>query len=195
MAFNNNSRYDRPRSGGGFKPRFESRDRGPAEMHKAVCDSCRRECEVPFRPTSGKPVFCRDCFKREDNGGSSRSYEQRGPERSGERQMFDSVCADCGDTCKVPFQPNGDKPVFCSNCFGDKKQPVASRDSSGEQTSNPALKDKIEAIDAKLDRILNLLIPAAAELGAEELVEIEVEPVIKAKKKSPVKKSDAVKKQ
>ncbi len=39
-------------------------DRGPREMHKAVCADCKNECEVPFKPTEGKPVYCRDCFQK-----------------------------------------------------------------------------------------------------------------------------------
>ena len=40
----------------------------------------------------------------------------------GERQMFDAVCASCGKTCKVPFQPREDRPVYCSECFAKMKQ-------------------------------------------------------------------------
>ncbi len=36
--------------------------RGPREMFPATCSSCGKETEVPFRPTSGKPVYCSDCF-------------------------------------------------------------------------------------------------------------------------------------
>ncbi|MDP3640411.1 MAG: DNA-directed RNA polymerase [Nanoarchaeota archaeon] len=48
---------------------FESRgpprrDFGPREMHKATCSDCGQECEVPFKPTEGKPVFCRDCYAK-----------------------------------------------------------------------------------------------------------------------------------
>jgi len=35
---------------------------GPREMHKAVCSKCKKECEVPFKPTEGKPVFCKECY-------------------------------------------------------------------------------------------------------------------------------------
>ncbi|MFH0712069.1 MAG: CxxC-x17-CxxC domain-containing protein [archaeon] len=39
---------------------------GPREMHKAICAKCKKECEVPFKPTEGRDVFCKDCFvKRE----------------------------------------------------------------------------------------------------------------------------------
>ena len=34
------------------------------EMHKATCSDCGNECEVPFKPTEGKDVFCSDCFKK-----------------------------------------------------------------------------------------------------------------------------------
>ena len=36
--------------------------RGPREMFPATCSSCGQETEVPFRPTSGKPVYCSACF-------------------------------------------------------------------------------------------------------------------------------------
>ncbi|MFL5778416.1 MAG: CxxC-x17-CxxC domain-containing protein [Chloroflexota bacterium] len=45
-------------SGGGY-----NRDRGPREMFSATCSNCGREAQVPFRPTSGKPVYCSDCFR------------------------------------------------------------------------------------------------------------------------------------
>ncbi len=37
---------------------------GPREMHKAVCSECSNECEVPFEPKEGRPVFCRDCYAK-----------------------------------------------------------------------------------------------------------------------------------
>jgi CxxC-x17-CxxC domain-containing protein len=33
------------------------------------------------------------------------------------RQMFPAVCSACGKETEVPFQPRGDKPVYCSDCF------------------------------------------------------------------------------
>lgn len=40
------------------------RDFGEREMHKATCSECGKECEVPFKPTDGKPVYCRDCYRK-----------------------------------------------------------------------------------------------------------------------------------
>ena len=44
-------------SGGGY-------DRGPREMHPAVCAQCGIDTTVPFRPTGDKPVYCSDCFSQ-----------------------------------------------------------------------------------------------------------------------------------
>jgi CxxC-x17-CxxC domain-containing protein len=50
--------------GGGYNGGgYGSRDRGPREMFTATCSNCGRDAEVPFRPTSGKPVYCSDCFR------------------------------------------------------------------------------------------------------------------------------------
>jgi CxxC-x17-CxxC domain-containing protein len=38
-------------------------DRGPRQMYTATCSSCGNEAQVPFQPTSGKPVYCSDCFR------------------------------------------------------------------------------------------------------------------------------------
>ena len=37
-------------------------DRGSREMHKSVCADCGKECEVPFRPTRNRPVYCQECW-------------------------------------------------------------------------------------------------------------------------------------
>ena len=43
-------------------------------------------------------------------GGGGRGY-------GGDREMFSAVCAECGREARVPFQPRGDRPVYCSDCF------------------------------------------------------------------------------
>lgn len=44
--------------GGGYE------DRGPREMHEAICASCGQVARVPFVPRGDKPVYCSDCFSR-----------------------------------------------------------------------------------------------------------------------------------
>lgn len=42
---------------------FRGRDGGRPMLHKTVCSKCGKDCEVPFRPSGGRPVFCRECFQ------------------------------------------------------------------------------------------------------------------------------------
>lgn len=162
------------------RPRFSDRgSRGPTEMHRAICDKCKKECEVPFRPTSGKPVFCSNCFDR-NPGFESRGFEDRPSLRSEDsRPMYDAVCDDCGSSCKVPFQPRGDKPIFCSNCFGQKKG-AGNRENGQAQ---PQYKDQFEALNHKLDKILLLLDSKSNpdQQSQEQVIiaEIETKPVKK----------------
>src|SRR3989339_562696 len=52
------------------------RDRGPVTMHQAVCDQCGKTCEVPFRPTDGKPVYCNVCFEGKRETGNNRGGDR-----------------------------------------------------------------------------------------------------------------------
>jgi CxxC-x17-CxxC domain-containing protein len=36
---------------------------------------------------------------------------------AGRREMFTATCSSCGREARVPFQPRGDKPVYCSDCY------------------------------------------------------------------------------
>ncbi|HME86893.1 MAG TPA: CxxC-x17-CxxC domain-containing protein [Candidatus Nanoarchaeia archaeon] len=36
------------------------------ESYKAVCAKCGNECQLPFRPTGSKPVYCKDCFAKNE---------------------------------------------------------------------------------------------------------------------------------
>ncbi|HLF55135.1 MAG TPA: CxxC-x17-CxxC domain-containing protein [Candidatus Nanoarchaeia archaeon] len=36
----------------------------PREMHDATCSDCGAQTKVPFKPTEGKPVYCRDCYSK-----------------------------------------------------------------------------------------------------------------------------------
>lgn len=55
-------------------------------LHDAVCAQCSSVCQVPFRPTGSRPVYCQNCFKRDDAGGERGGY---GEKRSyGERPSY-----------------------------------------------------------------------------------------------------------
>ena len=64
--YNRNNRSGGGKYGGGD---FRRRDSGRRQMHKAVCDECGKDCEVPFRPSGDKPIYCSSCFEKREGGG------------------------------------------------------------------------------------------------------------------------------
>ncbi len=66
------------------------------------------------------PKRCPSCRQAKRAGGGG--YEGGGGYGGGgSRQMYDAVCADCGNACQVPFQPRQDRPVYCNDCFSKHK--------------------------------------------------------------------------
>jgi CxxC-x17-CxxC domain-containing protein len=45
----------------GYRSRYS---RGPREMHKIICSDCGKEDEVPFKPTEGRSVYCKECWEK-----------------------------------------------------------------------------------------------------------------------------------
>lgn len=61
---------------------------------------------------TNEPKRCPECRRsRNSERGGFSSY------RSAPRQMFPTTCSECGKSTEVPFQPRGDKPVYCSDCY------------------------------------------------------------------------------
>ena len=91
------------------------------------CNDCRTE----FVWTSGEQEFyasrglqnapgrCPSCraARRAGGGGGGGGGGRGGFAGSGPREMFTATCSNCGNEARVPFQPRGDKPVYCSACF------------------------------------------------------------------------------
>jgi CxxC-x17-CxxC domain-containing protein len=85
------------------------------------CRDCGREFvfttgEQKFFEERGlmhKPSRCPECRAARKGMASGASYSgERAP-----RQMYSATCSNCGQEARVPFQPRGDKPVYCSDCF------------------------------------------------------------------------------
>lgn len=86
-----------------------------------------RDCGAQFVFTAGEQAFyaergfqnepsrcktCRDARKATRNTGAT-----------GEpREMFETVCAECGKPTKVPFIPKSDRPIYCSECFAARRR-------------------------------------------------------------------------
>lgn len=111
-------------------------------------------------------------------GGNRGGFKPRFNRNDGDdREMFDATCGECGNDCKVPFRPNGRKPVLCSNCFrkeeggndrfndrpsfGDRPSFREKRSFSNDRFSRGAEgkpnDERLQSIEAKLDVILSQL--------------------------------------
>ena len=88
-------------------------ERGFSEPQR--CANCRAERKAQ-RNTSGY----------DDGGGRRDSYGSGGGGggggySSGPRQLYPAVCSSCGKETEVPFQPSMDKPVYCRECFQERR--------------------------------------------------------------------------
>ena len=59
---------------------------------------------------TNEPSRCSSCRSARRNGGAQGN-------RGSERQMYEVICDGCGATTQVPFQPRGDRPVYCRECY------------------------------------------------------------------------------
>ena len=154
---------DRGGNRGGFGGR---RDRERPAMHKAICSDCGKECEVPFKPTGSKPVFCSDCFQNKRNDNST-NFRDRGNRNFGERNS---------------------RPSF------DNKQSY--QKDGGKSPEN--YKTQFEMLNAKLDKILKRLTPVDLEKTKEikppKFIKPEKTPKEKKKTETVVFKKAVVKK-
>ena len=83
------------------------------------------------RTSPARCPACRSARKVERGGGYGRSSSGYGSDyNSGgygggygraPREMFSATCSSCGNEARVPFQPRGDKPVYCSDCFTSQR--------------------------------------------------------------------------
>lgn len=195
--FNRGGGFGDRKSGGG---NFNRRDSGarsfgrggdsssrPA-MHKAVCAECGNSCEVPFKPTGDRPIFCSNCFKGKDGAETKRagSRDFARPNFS-DRKLFKATCAECGNSCEVPFQPASGKPVYCSQCFGKDE----GRKNNAPTNNNDRGNENFEILSAKLDKILRaleLVIPAKPVSRPEITKETPKPAAIKEIKNTEIKK-------
>ncbi|MBU1113231.1 MAG: hypothetical protein KKH93_05100 [Candidatus Omnitrophica bacterium] len=75
QRFDHSQRHSQGRPDRDFKER---------SFTQAVCADCKRECEVPFRPSGDRPIYCRECFSKRNQdssrpqGAKDRRYGQGG---------------------------------------------------------------------------------------------------------------------
>ena len=91
------------------------------------------------RGFSNEPKRCPDCRRarkatRGDTGGGGGGYGGGGGGggySSGPRQMYPAQCANCSKETEVPFQPRGDRPVYCRDCFQQRAPDGGGRSGGG----------------------------------------------------------------
>ena len=86
-----------------------------------ACKDCGKEftfsaSEQEFYAEKGftnEPGRCPECraARKEQGRGAKGGFGRE------QRQMYPAVCASCGKETTVPFQPSGDKPVYCRDCY------------------------------------------------------------------------------
>jgi len=61
---------------------------------------------------TNEPKRCPECrqARKAERYGNNSGY-------GAPRQMYPATCAQCGQETQVPFQPRGDRPVYCSDCY------------------------------------------------------------------------------
>ena len=72
------------------------------------------------------PKRCTSCraARRSQSGGGGGGYGGGGGGGGfrSDRPMFTTTCAQCGQEAQVPFEPRGDRPVYCNSCFSQQRQ-------------------------------------------------------------------------
>ena len=72
---------------------------------------------------TNEPKRCPECRQTRktqqygNSGNSGNGYGNQSFSYRPQRQMFPAVCAECGRDTEVPFEPRGDRPVYCSDCY------------------------------------------------------------------------------
>ncbi len=122
----------------------------------------------------------------------------------GRPAMHKATCAECGNDCEVPFQPTGDRPVYCSNCFESRRKGDSNsrgtdnrnfqRPNFEERRSyspsggdngrragtndNGQLLDQLKSLNIKLDKIISFLEPRIEKPkeSKREVIDIVSEP-------------------
>lgn len=158
----------RPKFGGNkFGGRKDRGDRsgGHMQLFPAVCSECNKSCELPFRPSGDKPVYCRDCFSKQRQVPGRNSNGADGPRMDFRRDTFPQR----------------------------EQQPEYARPQNNGEIN--ALKTKLDSLESKVNRILDLVSkkPQAPAPVAAIVAVAPQAPKVK-KTKSPARKATTKKK-
>ena len=81
-----------------------------------------RDCGAEFVFTAGEQEFYAEKgFQNEPSRCKNCRQAHKQSRASAPREMHDVICAQCGKQTQVPFLPKNDKPVYCSECYAQRK--------------------------------------------------------------------------
>ncbi len=158
----------------GNGPRRDQGSNRPTELFATTCSECSKKCEVPFKPSNDKPVFCSACFGIKKSANETRDSGNRN-DRS-DRSNTKNARPDYTQLPRDQRPPRHD----------------ASRGNSDNGILE--LKRQITALDFKLNKILDLINPPqpSAKVPLPEPVKtekVEKIPTTKTAKKIARKKA------
>jgi len=92
------------------------------DKDKTVLEEPTEEPKVEDKPVADvKPT---EGPKVEESSGTTTPTDDAatpvGTDQQG-RQLYSVKCASCGKQTEVPFKPSGDRPVYCRDCYMQKK--------------------------------------------------------------------------
>jgi CxxC-x17-CxxC domain-containing protein len=121
------------------------------QMFSAVCDKCGADCQVPFRPSGEKPVYCSNCFEKTDSREGGQRFEERRPRENS----------------------------FRNDNFRNEA-PRMERPRMEAPRNEVSYKSDFEALNRKMDRLLDLLTAkeATKEVKKPKKVAKKVEEVV-----------------
>lgn len=162
----------KPKFGGGDKSsmgnkKFDgSREHtgGSGQRFPATCSQCRKSCEVPFRPSGDKPVYCADCF-------SQRLTESnRGEDRGGRHDRTNS-----------PKPPR------------EERAPRHNPSRGQNETSFNEIKHQLAQLEQKLNRLLEIVNPPLPSVKVPQAEVTPVEGKVRKPKRAPKVKTQPTK--
>ena len=114
--------------GGGRGGFSRGGDRGDRQMFDATCSNCGKSCQVPFRPTNGKPVYCSDCFEkmggRADRQTSDRPrFEDRKPSFDQNKAQLDAISVKLDKILNI-LEPKVVTPVVKEEKKAEGPEPI-----------------------------------------------------------------------
>ncbi len=150
--------YGSQNGGSGDRLRFNrssNKSSKQTQMFNATCAKCHKPCEVPFRPSGDRPVYCNYCFGKNKIGSSSDFLKRNGSNRRD--------------------NSGNNAPTR------DLSSPLVSVQAmSNSQLSE--MKRQLDALNAKVDKLIEMITKGHASIGHMNVETRTKKMIVKPKK-------------